>query len=110
MNRIRNRSFIFALCALAGAVGAFAENIVTRKVIGNEFPGKYKHPASFTELDNGDLYLAYYGGSGEYEGDSMVWGMRLPKGQSEWSTPVPIADTPFLSEGNPVLWQAPDGL
>ena len=87
-----------------------ADDIVVEKVIGNEFTGMYKHPASFTELDNGDLYLAYYGGSGEYRDDSKVWAMRLPRGSAEWTTPVVIADTPFLSEGNPVVWQAPDGL
>lgn len=91
-----------------------ADGIVTTRVIGKEFTGRYKHPASFTELatstsGRGDLYLAYYGGGGEYQDDSKVWGMRLAEGASEWSTPVVIADTPFLSEGNPVVWQAPDG-
>lgn len=87
-----------------------ADDIQVSTVIGQEFPGKYKHPCTFTELDNGDLLLAYYGGSGEYEDDSKVWAMRLPKGESAWTTPVVIADTPFLGEGNPVVWQAPDGL
>lgn len=85
-----------------------AEDIVTDKVIGTEFPGRYKHPASFDQLANGDLYLAYYGGDGEYE-DSKVYGMRKPKGADEWTTPEVIADTPFWGEGNPVVWQAPDG-
>ncbi|MCA9419340.1 MAG: exo-alpha-sialidase, partial [Candidatus Omnitrophica bacterium] len=47
---------------------------------------------------------------GEYEMDSKVWGMRLKKGEEEWSEPEVIADTPFRKEGNPVVWQAPDGL
>jgi predicted neuraminidase len=38
-----------------------------------------------------------------------VYGTRLPKGQSKWTTPSVIADTPYRSEGNPVVWQAPDG-
>lgn len=100
---------VAVLALVAGWVHA-EDDIVITKVIGTEFPGKYKHPASFTELDNGDLYLAYYGGGGEYEDDSKVWGMRLPQGTSKWSTPEVIADTPFLAEGNPVLWQAPDGM
>ncbi|MBX7259741.1 MAG: exo-alpha-sialidase [Candidatus Hydrogenedentes bacterium] len=87
-----------------------ADDIQVSTVIGQEFPGKYKHPCTFTELDNGDILLAYYGGSGEYEDDSKVWAMRLPKGESKWTTPVIIADTPFLGEGNPVVWQAPDGV
>ena len=98
---------LFALCAVQFAVAA---DVKIERIIGPEFPGKYKHPASITELDNGDLYLAYYGGGGEYEDDSKDWGMRLPKGSNHWTEPVIIADTPFLSEGNPVVWQAPDGV
>lgn len=84
--------------------------VLVERVIGDEFPGKYKHPASVTPLDDGGLYIAYYGGGGEYEDDSKVWGMRRAAGETAWSTPVVIADTPFLAEGNPVVWQAPDGL
>jgi predicted neuraminidase len=80
------------------------------RVFGPEHPGgAYKHPASVTELDNGDLYIAFYGGSGEYGDDTAVYGARLPKGGRAWTMPVAIADTPDRSEGNPVVWQGPDG-
>jgi len=95
---------------LVGNGLAMAADIEVTKVYGTELPGKYKHPASVTELDNGDLYVAYYGGSGEYELDTAVWGGRLKLGEKEWSRPVVIADTPFHSDGNPVVWQAPDGV
>ena len=72
-------------------------------------PAQYKHPASFTQLANGDLYVAYYGGSGEYGTDTKVFGARQIKGEKKWSTPRVIADTPDRSEGNAVVWQAPDG-
>lgn len=87
-----------------------AEDITISRLFGPEHPGPYKHPAAFTQLDNGDLYLAYYGGSGEYGNDTAVFGSRLKKGESQWSDPTVIADTPMRSEGNPVVWQAPDGL
>jgi predicted neuraminidase len=89
---------------------AVADGIFVTRVVGPEFPGAYKHPASITELQNGDLYIAYYGGSGEYGTDTAVFGTRKKKGESEWSKPDVIADTPDLSEGNPVVWQAPDGV
>jgi predicted neuraminidase len=101
---------LIVLGLLIAPIAWAADDIVTTKVIGKEFPGDYKHPASFDELDNGDLYLAYFGGGGEYMPDSKVWGMRLKKGKKKWSTPEVIADTPFRKEGNPVIWQAPDGL
>ena len=49
------------------SVTAAAEDydVDTYRVFGDEHPGIYKHPASITELANGDLYIAYYGGSGE---------------------------------------------
>ena len=75
-----------------------------------ENPALYKHPATITELDNGDLYIAYYGGDGEYKGDTAVYGLRLLKGRNNWTPPQIIADTPARSEGNAAVWQAPDGL
>jgi len=87
-----------------------ADDIVIERVIGPEILTRYKHPASFTELANGDLYLAYYGGSGEYATDTAVYGMRLPTGQKHWTRPVVIADTPFRTDGNSVVWQAPDAV
>lgn len=80
------------------------------RIFGPEIPGKYKHPASIAELDNGDLYLVYYGGSGEYAGDTAVFGARRVKGGTTWSQPAPIATTDQQSVGNAVIWQAPAGL
>ncbi len=80
------------------------------RIFGPEVPtGPYKHPASITELSNGDLYLVYYGGGGEYETDTAVYGSRLRKGAT-WTPPRIIAKDPFRSAGNAVIWQAPDGL
>ena len=100
-----------ALLVLGNSVpAAAADDIIHQRVFGPELPHKYKHPASFTELDNGDLYLVYYGGEGEYQGDTAVHGSRLKKGASKWTLPEVIADTPGRSEGNGVIWQGPDGL
>ncbi len=88
-------------------------NVETHRLFGSEHPGLYKHPASITELSNGDWYIAYYGGSGEYSSDTAVYGSRrrmTAPGQMSWSEPQIIADTPFQSDGNPVVWQAPDGV
>src|SRR4051794_16429668 len=107
----------FTLRCLAGAAilaaiisrATAAEPIFTEKVFGPETPtGKYKHPACITELSGGDLYLAYYGGAGEYARSTAVYGARLAKGAATWSKPEPIASNPFQSMGNPVLWEAPD--
>lgn len=85
-------------------------DITTERVFGPETQtGPYKHPASITELRNGDLFLVYYGGKGEYANDTAVFGSRKPKGGT-WSAPKLIAQDPFRSVGNGVIWQAPDSM
>jgi len=88
----------------------FHTNVEIYRVFGSEHPGPYKHPASITQLENGDLYIAYYGGANEYSEDTAVYGSRQVKGESTWSLPEPVAAVPFHGVGNPVVWQAPDGL
>jgi predicted neuraminidase len=101
---------LFTLVWLTASACA-ADDIEFTRIFGPETPGgRYKHPASITELANGDLYLVYYGGEGEYTGDTKVFGARRKKGETKWAQPTVIADTPWRSEGNAVVWQAPDGL
>ena len=95
---------------LLSAPAMAADDIIVEKVIGTEKPGAYKHPAAITELDNGDLFITFYGGGGEYEQESKVYGIRRAKGETAWSEPQLLADTPFQGEGNGIVWQAPDGL
>ncbi len=56
------------------------------------------------------MYIAYYGGDGEYAEQTAVYGMRKKKDRNIWIEPAVIADTPFRSDGNAVIWQVPDGL
>lgn len=103
------RIFVLGL-SLSCSVLLADDDIAFERVIGPEFPGKYKHPATVAELQNGDLYIAYYSGTGEYEQDTRCYGMRLAKGSNKWTDPVIIADTPERSDGNVAVWQAPDGV
>jgi predicted neuraminidase len=96
-----------ALCSFVSV--ARAESVSIEKVFGPETPtGKYKHPATITELDDGGLLIAWYGGEGEYAGDSRVFGTRRASGKRHWSRPEVLASSPAYAMGNPVLWQAPD--
>ena len=105
------KSLVAILVGLASlASAAAADDIVIERLFGPEIPGKYKHPPSITELDNGDLYVVYYGGEGEYASDTAVYGSRLAKGTAAWTRPAIIADTPDRSEGNAAIWQAPDSV
>jgi predicted neuraminidase len=85
-----------------------AAELIEQRVFGPEVPNKYKHPACITELESGELLIAYHGGSGEYEADTAVWGTRLQRGTEKWTQPHLLADTPFHGDGNPVVWQGPN--
>jgi predicted neuraminidase len=100
-------SSVILLWLLCAADPGPAE-VAIEKVLGPEVPHKYKHPAAITQLDNGDLIIAYHGGGGEYQDDTAVWATRLKAGATKWSAPKIIADTPFHGDGNPVIWQGPD--
>lgn len=90
---------------------AYAADVDTERIFGPETPtGPYKHPACFTELSNGDLYLVYYGGKGEYANDTAVFGSLKKRGSNTWTAPKLIAQDPFRSVGNGVIWQAPDNI
>jgi predicted neuraminidase len=103
---------MWMVLASSGVAGqAAADALSIERVFGPEVKtGPYKHPACLTELANGDLYLVYYGGQGEYARDTAVFGSRLAKGSRTWTAPQAIARDPFRSLGNGVVWQAPDGL
>lgn len=109
----RSFYFVVALMGMAGIAlpgSAIGADLSIERVFGPEVPtGPYKHPACMTELDNGDLYLVYYGGEGEYATDTSVYGSRKKAGENAWSAPMPIAHDPIRSAGNGVIWQAPDG-
>src|SRR5687768_17587094 len=109
---MKNRIFFAGAFVIAFLIAELAAaEIHIEKVFGAETPtGQYKHPSSIGELSNGDIYLAYYGGAGEYAVETSVFGSRLKKGFKRWTKPEPIARNPFHSMGNPVVWEAPEGV
>lgn len=108
--RIVPATYLAILIGTIGPPSIDAGEFQIRRVFGPEVAtGPYKHPACMCELADGDLYLVYYGGGGEYATDTSVHGSRLPRGRAEWSPPRVIAHDPFRSVGNAVVWQAPDG-
>ena len=119
MTHIKRRDFNKQSLACLGAwalssssvFAAGQDGLTVHRVFGKEIKtGPYKHPACLTELENGDFYLVYYGGAGEYATATAVFGSRLKKGETAWSEPRVIANDPFRSVGNGVVWQAPDKL
>jgi predicted neuraminidase len=111
MKRTLTRAILTLINVVAAEPLLLAGELTVARVFGPEVPtGPYKHPACMTELANGDLYLVYYGGEGEYATDTAVFGSRLTNGSRRWTPPKPIAHDPFRSVGNGVIWEAPDGV
>ncbi len=69
---------------------------------------KQCHGSTLVELPGGDILAAYYGGDYEKAKNVAVYGARLGRGETKWSEPWILHDTPDKSEGNPVLWFGPD--
>jgi predicted neuraminidase len=71
------------------------------------FPGqeKHVHGSSLVSLPNGDFLSVWFYGSGERTADDVkIMGARLKKGETVWSEPFEMADTPHLPDCNPVLF------
>jgi hypothetical protein len=84
------------ICLSLAGVSAAAMD--TEKAFGPETPtGRYKHPAAITELASGDLYLACYGGDGEYAPNTAVYGAQKERATGKWTAAAMIAQDPFHS-------------
>jgi predicted neuraminidase len=67
------------------------------------------HSSTIISLPDGSLMAAWWNGSEEGAKDNVIRGSRRPAGQLCWESPVILADTPDTTEGNPVLFSAPEG-
>lgn len=86
-------------------------------------PFPQAHASTITELKNGDLLAAYFGGTKEKNPDVCIWVSRKPKGADRWEAPVmagdgtddylhqPLSSTALPRQAcwNPVLFTMPDG-
>lgn len=68
------------------------------------------HGPTIVELPKGDLLSAWFQGSGErWADDVKIMGSRLVKGDTIWSDPFLMADTPGYPDINPMMFLDPEG-
>src|SRR5437773_2742151 len=68
----------------------------------------HNHASCIVECPNGDLLVCWYNGSGERNADDVkVLGARKRKGDTAWSKPFLLADTPGFPDTNPCLFVDP---
>jgi predicted neuraminidase len=66
---------------------------------------EHVHGPTIVELPNGDLLSAWFQGAGErWADDVRIMGSRLPRGDSAWSPPFLMADTPGFPDINPMMF------
>ena len=93
--------FATALILFCGSIDLFsAEPKYSAELV---FPlnSKHNHAPGIVECPNGDLLVSWYRGSGERSADDVaVFGARKRAGQSKWSDPFLLADTPNFPDCN----------
>jgi predicted neuraminidase len=101
---------MLALAVLCAPGARAADEPVFRaELIFDDIPGYPSHHGStIEELDTGELMAAWYSGAAEKATDVAIFASFMPADRSAWTAPVVLHDTPDLSDGNPVLFQAPD--
>ena len=67
------------------------------------------HSSTITVLPDGTLIAAWWNGSEEGATDVVIRAARRLPGKGLWETPRIVSDTPGTTEGNPVLFAAPNG-
>ncbi len=93
----------FMIIFLSFSLIAQEKNLKTSFIF--PFQDKHVHSSSIIELPNGDLMTCWFEGSGERNAnDVQVKGARLKKGNTKWSQPFLMADTPGQPDCNPVLF------
>src|SRR6185436_19940942 len=66
---------------------------------------QHNHAPGIVECPNGDLLVSWYRGSGERQADDVaVYGARRRSGQTNWSEPFVMADTPGFPDGNTAMF------
>lgn len=64
------------------------------------------HASTVVELRNGDLLVAWFGGSAEGNPDVAIWGSRRTR--EGWAAPSEMAREPNIAAYNPVLFYTKD--
>jgi predicted neuraminidase len=86
-------------------VFTIAQPQVVREMLIFPHQEKHVHASSIVNLPNGDFLVAWFQGSGERTSDDVrIMGARLKKGETQWSPPFLMADTPNIPDCNPILF------
>jgi predicted neuraminidase len=90
---------------LIGAAGAWADEPVFRAELIFPLDDQHNHAPGIVQTDAGDLIVSWYRGSGERRADDVaVFGARRRAGDTRWSDPFLMVDTPGFPDCNTCMW------
>lgn len=96
-----------ALVCVLSIVAASAQPLYEAELIF-PFDPLHNHSSSVVETPHGDLLCVWFHGHGERTSDDvLLQGARRKAGETAWSAPFVMADTPDLPDCNPVLFVDP---
>lgn len=102
---MRFRALILILSLTASTGLASAEDGFLKSGLIFPLENWHNHSSSVVELPNGDLFVAWFHGSGERTSDDVVIrGARWIKRTGAWTKPFLLADTPGFPDTNCVVY------
>lgn len=95
--------WLLPLLLLADPAAAESPRITSELIFS--LNAQHNHAPGIVECPNGDLFVSWYRGSGERRADDVaVYGAWLPKGETRWTQPFVLADTPGFPDCNTALF------
>lgn len=106
------KRIVFLYLLLFAEFNASAQLIIDSARIFHQAPFKSCHASTIVETQQGDLLVAFFGGSWEGCNDVGIWSCRKTANSNEWSAPQQIAnghqpDSTMHPCWNPVLYKLP---
>ena len=107
IRRILTQYLLIALCVLLttnGYRGVANEPGLVSELVFPLNP-KHNHAPGIVECPNGDLFATWYRGAGERQADDVaVYAAWKKRGETEWTEPFVLADTPGFPDCNTALF------
>jgi predicted neuraminidase len=106
---VKSMRKLVAVCLLSGFL-LVSEGCAQApgEFVADPMPTVSCHASTVVELTDGDLMVAWFGGTDEGAKDVAIWSGRYQNGH--WQKPVELAREPNIATYNPVLFHSKDGV
>lgn len=106
---MKNNILILALFGAICSCSKTDGTTVTKEFVYTEAEFPSCHAATIVEYPQGQLNVAFFGGSHESADDVCIWLSRKEMKDTVWSSPQMVAQDSLAATWNPVLYSCKDG-